>query len=246
MLHLAAFLRERYFCTFFSAVRTMLPAGLWFQVKDTYSLTQDRSWQQMNIRQPDAAALLRMLADCGGQADGSVLRRTVTDEEAFEKAIAYLLRKKWITAQQDYLRRASDKTEKIASLAVPAEEAMAYAASRSKAALLQRAVLELMCAVGSAAVKEICYFTGAKPGTVKRLAQLGYLELSEKSLLRCRQIRPAKLDGPLELNREQAKAFEGLSDQMGQQNPGTALLYGVTGSGKTAVYIKLIQKCLAS
>ena len=30
MLRLAAFLRERYFCTFYDAIRVMLPAGLWF------------------------------------------------------------------------------------------------------------------------------------------------------------------------------------------------------------------------
>ena len=31
MLRLAAFLRERYFCTFYDAIRAMLPAGLWLQ-----------------------------------------------------------------------------------------------------------------------------------------------------------------------------------------------------------------------
>ncbi|MBQ5608288.1 MAG: primosomal protein N', partial [Oscillospiraceae bacterium] len=36
MLRLAAFMRERYFCTFYDAIRVMLPAGLWFQSKDTY------------------------------------------------------------------------------------------------------------------------------------------------------------------------------------------------------------------
>ena len=46
MLHLAAFMRERYFCTFFEAIRVMLPAGLWFQTKDNYTLTDDRSWKQ--------------------------------------------------------------------------------------------------------------------------------------------------------------------------------------------------------
>ena len=244
MLRLAAFLRERYFCTFFDAVRVMLPAGLWFQVKDTYALTQDRTWQEKNLRQTDARTILTILNDCGGQADGTVLRKAVEDEAAFEDAIRYLLRKKWITAQQDYLRRTTDKTEKIAALAVPAEEALAYANSRPKSAAMQRAVLELLCTVGSAAVKELCYFTGAKPATVYRLAQLGYLELTEKTLLRCRQIRPVKLDGPLELNQEQTVALEGLTEQMGQQIPGAALLYGVTGSGKTAVYIKLIQRCL--
>ena len=46
MLRLAAFMRERYFCTFFDAVRVMLPAGLWFKEKNTYTLTGDRTWQE--------------------------------------------------------------------------------------------------------------------------------------------------------------------------------------------------------
>ena len=33
-LRLAAFIRERYFCTFYEAIRAMLPAGLWFQTKE--------------------------------------------------------------------------------------------------------------------------------------------------------------------------------------------------------------------
>ena len=243
MLRLAVFLRERYFCTFFDAARAMLPTGLWFSGKDTYALTEDRSWQDTTIRQTDGAKLLQILADCGGCADGSVLRQDM-DEDAFEKAVNYLLRKKWITAQRDFTRKAGDKTEKIATLAVAAEEAMEYAQSRPKSAAAQRSVLELLCSVGSAAVKEICYFTGAKPATVKRLAELGYLTLSEKELLRCRQIKPVKLDGPLVLNEQQQAVFEGLADQMTGERPGVALLHGVTGSGKTAVYIKLIRTCL--
>ncbi len=244
MLRLAAFLRERYFCTFYDAARAMLPAGLWFQTKETFSLTEDRGWQETTIRQKDALSLLQLLDHCGGSADGEILRQAIPDEEAFHKAVAYLQRKKWITATQDFSRKTSDRTEKIATLAVPAELAMEYASSRSKSAAMQRSVLELMCSVGSAAVKEICYFTGASANTVKRLAELGYLELSEKEVFRCRQIHPAQLDGPLVLNAEQQAAFDGLSRQMDGETPGTALLYGVTGSGKTSVYIKLIERCL--
>ena len=100
MLRLAAFLRERYFCTFFDAVRVMLPAGLWFQVQDIYRLTEDRTWQEQAVRQADGRRILEMLLDSGGQADGAVLRKAVPDEDAFGKAVRYLLRKKWITAQQ--------------------------------------------------------------------------------------------------------------------------------------------------
>ena len=244
MLQLAQFMRTRYFCTFFDAVRVMLPAGLWFQRKDTYALTGDRSWQEKSIRQADAALLLRTLSDCGGTADGSLLRQAIESEEAFEKAVSYLLKKKWITAQRDFARKTNDKTERIAALAVSQEEALEYASRRPKSAIMQKNVLELLCSVGEAAVKEICYFTGCKPATVTRLAELGYVTLWEKPVLRCREIKPAKLDGERILNEEQNVAYEGLRHQFLLEKPGTALLYGVTGSGKTAVYIRLIQFCM--
>ncbi len=244
MLQLAAFMRERYFCTLFEAVRVMLPAGLWFDTKNVISLTDDRSWQEKTIRTNGAKEVLQFLQDLGGQAEESALRTAVPELEVLENALSYLQRKKWITAQTDFLTRFGDKTEKIATLAASSEEALEYAARRPKSAAMQRSVLELLCNLGTVSVKELCYFTGASSATVKRLADLGYVALSERPVLRCRQIKPAQVDGPLVLNEEQTVAFEGLHRQMEQENPGSALLYGVTGSGKTAVYLKLIQSCL--
>jgi len=188
MLRLAAFLRERYFCTFYSAIRTMLPAGLWFQTKDRYSLTEDTSWKDAAIKQPDARAVLEIIHALGGEAEATQLREAVPEEDAFRKAVNYLIRKKWLLAKTDYHRRANDKTEKIATLAVSAEEAMAYADSRPKSAAMQRSVLQTLCAVGSVSVKELCYFTGAGVATVNRLEKLGFLELSVRDVLRCREI----------------------------------------------------------
>jgi len=244
LLRLAAFVRERYFCTFYEAIRAMLPAGLWFQTKETYTLTEDRSWKEKTIRNADAGTLLNLLEDLGGEAEESLLREAVPDEAQLHSALQYLLRKKWITAREEHLRRLSDKTERIATLASSPEEAMEYASRRPKSAAMQRSVLELMCSVGSVSVKELCYFTGASLATVNRLEKLGYITLSQRPVLRCREIKPAKLDGPLTLDEAQQEVFEGLRDQMQEQTPGTALLYGVTGSGKTSVYIKLIRTCL--
>ncbi len=244
MLHLAAFLRERYFCTFFDGVRAMLPAGAWFNTQDSYVLTQDRTWQEKKLRNAHAAAMLKLLSDCGGQTDGKKLRQVCATEEEFEKAVRYLLGKKWIHTERAFSRRTGDKTEQIATLSAAAEEVMAYAHSRPKSAAMQRAVLELMCSVGSASVKEICYYTGASVATVRRLAQLGYLALSQRQVLRCHTITPAKLSGELVLTASQQTAYDGLCAQMARENPGGALLYGVTGSGKTSVYIQLIRRCL--
>ncbi|MDD5882527.1 MAG: primosomal protein N' [Firmicutes bacterium] len=243
-LRLAAFLRERYFCTFFDAIRVMLPAGLWFRTKLTVSLTEDRSWKGKTLRKENAGAVLELLENLGGQAEEDALRNLIPDEDALSEVLTYLTRKKWVSAQTDYLRKTHDKSERIATLAVPAEEAMAYAEKRPKSAAMQRQVLELLCSVGSVAVKDLCYFTGATTATVNRLEHLGYLTLTERPVLRCREIRPAQLDGPLVLQPQQQACFEGLDAQMGQEAPGVALLYGVTGSGKTSVYIRLIQACL--
>ena len=243
-LRLAAFLRERYFCTYYDAVRAMLPAGLWFQSKETFSLTEHLDWKEKNIKKEGARELLEFLEELGGSAEESVLHSRFPEETVLAEAVSYLVKKKWLAAKTDYLKRTSDKTERIAILAASPEEALEYAAHRPKSAAMQKNVLELLCSVGSAAVKEICYFTGCSMPTINRLEKLGYLTLAERPVLRCREIKPAKLDGPLVLNEDQTKCFNGLSDQMREENPGVALLYGVTGSGKTSVYIKLIQETL--
>ena len=244
LLRLAAFVRERYFCTFYDALRAMLPAGLWFQTTAMVSLTEDRSWEDKTIKNEDARKILNLLSDLGGSTDEAMLRKCVEDEDRLHAALQYLQRKKWITTQSDFSRRLGDKTERIATLASSPEEALEYASHRPKSAAMQKAVLELLASIGSISVKELCYFTGASTQTVARLEKLGYVMLSERPVLRCREIRPAQLEGPLVLNEEQTKAFVGLDEQRKAENPGVALLYGVTGSGKTSVYIKLIRACL--
>ena len=49
---------------------------------------------------------------------------------------------------------------------------------------------------------------------------------------------------PFTLNGEQQAAFEGLSALLGHEGGSAALLYGVTASGKTQVYLKLIEETL--
>ena len=220
----------------------MLPAGAWFHTKDAFSLTDDLSWQTATIRKEGAAAILRLLQTLGGRAEEAALEGAVASREIFEEAVSYLLRKKWISCQQEFQRRVSDKTEKVVSLAVPAEQAMDAAAQSKSAA--QSSALSLLCSLGSAAAKDICYYTGATPAVLKRLEQRGLVSFSQRPVLRCREIRPAQVSRPLVLNPAQEDVFQSLNRQMDGEHPGVALLYGVTGSGKTSVYIRLIQQCL--
>ena len=243
MLHTAAFLRERYFCTFYDAVKAILPAGVWFQEKEFYEILH-ADWENAIARQPVAKSVMQTLTDLGGSAEVALLRKQF-DEESLRKALRYLLKKKLVCCRSDRSRRVKDKTERIALLTVSSEEALQYAASKQRSAPLQTAVLELMVTLGECATKELCYFTGATGATLRRLEQLGYLSFMEEERLRLPELPATAPKTPPILNEEQQRAFDGLVRQSAQEQPGVALLYGVTGSGKTSVYIRLIYDCLA-
>lgn len=244
MLRLAAFLRERYFCTFFDAVRAMLPAGLWFHARDKVVLTalgESLELEKLE-RYPEARQLLQCLRDFGGQAEESVLKRMLP-QETVEKGLKLLLKKNMAISEGTLVRNVNDKTEQIASLAVSSEEAAAYAQTRKRAPI-QKAVLEMLLVLGSCSVKELKYFTGASAATIRALEQAGYLELSQRELFRRPQYNALEKPVPLELNEEQQEAYARIRPHLDIGGK-ISLLYGVTGSGKTMVYLRLIEDCLA-
>ncbi len=240
-LHVAAFVRQRAYCTFYCAIKAMLPAGLWFQAKQRISLL---GAPRPTLKSPEAARALSLLEELGGTAEGAFLRRQLGGETAYQTALRELAARKAVRVETELFRTSGGKTERIAALAGDAGETMAYAASRRRAAPVQAAVLELLCAIGAGSTKEICYFTGATMATLTRLERMGYLTLSERPAPRRPSIPPA-VAGPVTLSAEQQAVLDGLLAQWAEEKPGAALLYGVTGSGKTAIYLKLIARCLA-
>ena len=243
LLYLAAFLRERYFCTFYDAVKAMLPAGLWFSVQEEWTLEVPVDEAKVAKSHRDALAILQAVADRGGVIRAQELRQAV-DPALLERYLPYLQNKHYLRSNRTFDRRVRDKSEEIASLAVPWEEAVQYAQSKARSAPMQREVLTLLAQLGSVSAKELCYFTGATMATVRRLERLGFLSLSLRPVFRT-PLPPPGDPVPLPvLNESQNAAYTGLAALQDREKPGAALLYGVTGSGKTSVYVRLIARTL--
>jgi primosomal protein N' (replication factor Y) len=107
----------------------------------------------------------------------------------------------------------------------------------------QRDVCDLLLDVGTAGVSEVCEFCSVGISVLKNLEKNGVVEFYQKEVFRnpYEINAPAKKE-PINLSALQNKAYETYSSML--QKGGTGLLYGVTGSGKTQVYLKLIDDAL--
>ena len=139
-------------------------------------------------------------------------------------------------------RRVSDKYVTMAALAVPAEEAAEAAEQKRRRAPQQSELLRTLCAIGRAALPDLREFTGASLQSVRALRDAGLISLEDVPVYR----RPEAPEGerqPLpKLNSEQTKAFKGILKLAGGKKASGALLFGVTGSGKTTIYMRLIAE----
>ena len=245
-IQLALWMRERYFCTVYDCVKAMLPAGLYFALKDQVVLREDLDRQQAYEAvegSGSAKQLLEMLLSWGGGGDMEQIRLAFGSKDP-NPAIHTLTQLGLARVETSAQRGVGDKTEKLAVLAIPAEDAMAMVTPRRKSAPLRYSVTQLLCTLGAASVKELCYFTGASMPTIKSLEKSGILTVEKQEVFRRISVRDVEPAGELVLNEEQQAAFSGLDALAETEKPEAALLYGVTGSGKTQVYIRLIQKTL--
>ena len=175
-IKLALFMRERFFCTVYDAVRAMLPAGLWFS--------------------------------------------------------------------EDGRRKVKDKTIEMVRLTVPVEEAESLAAAKKLRSPMQSALLEELCSFECLSSHDLMLHTGASRQSLKALEKAGTIEFFYKETFRRPQLSFDEIVPLPVLNEEQDKVFKGINELTMSGKSGAALLFGVTGSGKTSVYIHLIHEQL--
>jgi len=224
----------------------MLPSGLYFALRDRVILRpglDEQSARSTLDGTKNALTLLDLLINWGGSGDMEQIRTAFGTKDP-NPAIRTLTEQGLAVMETNAQRGIGDKSEKIAVLAIPAEDAMDLVAAKRKTAPLRYSVTEMLCTLGAAGAKELCYFTGASMQTLKSLEKSGILTLEKQEVFRRPSVADVPPSLPPVLNPEQQQAFEGLSLLMSQEKPSAALLYGVTGSGKTSVYIRLIQHAL--
>ena len=237
-LRLILWMRDKYFCTCYDALKACIPAGLDYKQQIDYKVNPDYSGSPLPERSK-AAALLEYMKKAGGQADFDTLCRELGEEEA-RTALNALVKKGILLSEFHKIRGVSDKSVKYAVLTGEVPQV--------KLGKRQAEVVSYLESAGESSVKEISYYTGASAQTINALRRLGIIDVFEREVLRLTfdRKKPSKLLPDPELVGEQEEAYRELLRQAESGKPSAALLYGVTGSGKTFIYIKLIRDMIRS
>lgn len=233
LISLAAYMKEHYFCTLYDAVKTMLPAGINYHLTTVYGIQssdEDSALDSEEQRIYDYLLKKRKpvksetILDAFGLSDTRILDTMIT------KGVLY--------KSDEAFRRVNDAVMKMVSPAVGAET------MNFKLTEKQQRVFDIINASGGISVKEVCYFTGVTSSVVDTLAKKGLIHFYDEEVFRIENRAKDSLIESLVLSDEQNRACDNLYAEYKDENPHISLLYGVTGSGKTSVFMKLIERVL--
>ena len=243
---LALWMRQRYFCTLFEAVKTILPTGLWYQVRESWRLAEGISREELAALAEGVkggGAVLDVLFSSGGSCDIETLK-TICGEQV-TTTLRALQKEGAVICETDAKRRIADKKRRMVSLAIPAEDALAILESKRRSSPQRYEVVQMLAGMGMASASDVTYYTGASAQVLRGLEKSGIVTFSQEEELRVPQIESLQPGEPIVLNEEQQLAFEEILALTKTPGPEAVLLHGVTGSGKTQVYLRLVQEVLA-
>ena len=239
MLGIAGFLKDRTFCTYFEALKVQMPTGYSYKTAISYFAVDAPDKSKLYGTEKE---LYELMLSYDGFCERKKLYDTLgldTDCDALER----LVRKKLVIKNYDALSRMGNATHKKVFLTMSDEE---IAERYPKLTAKQKSVVKVLRDIGKADLNEVCYFTGVTASVVSGLCKKGIAEIIDEEYYRIPETYTLNSDSAKEiiLTEKQNRAFISLFEKY-KNGGGVSLLYGITGSGKTSVFLKLIDNVIA-
>lgn len=241
LIELGKYMSERYLCPLFLSLQAMVPASLrskyikwieWNKEKDDFPL----------IVLPEEEKLLTYIKEKGEVERKRLLKSFPAADEILERFISkgFLLEK---TRAKD---ESGEKKEKVVRLLASPDEAGDIFSHISARAAKQREILAVLRETPVIPVRQLLSLTKATQSTLLRLQEMGMIQIEEQVVRRDPLAeRNFPQDQARILTEEQRMVYERIVASIRNMEQKSYLLHGVTGSGKTEIYLQIIQYVLA-
>lgn len=236
LMRLIFWLKENTFCTFYEAFKTVVPSGFAYNFKQHYALVNSEITEELDNEEQLVVDFMKN-ASSEKEIDAFLEDNSVHDKK---RIIQSLIDKGIVEELNSFKRKVGDESIKMIALA----DSYLNGENTHKITPKQKLVVELLEEYETASVKEVCYMTNVTATIIKNLVNVGVLyEYEYETFRRPSENHELERISPKEivLNEKQQNSFDGITELMNKKEPAGALLFGVTGSGKTAVFIRLID-----
>ena len=225
-------LKDNTFCTFFEAAKTMLPPGMNAKIRDDYRVEKTdyvlTDEEAEFVERVNAAKTKAQKAKLFCEDNRNMINR---------------LNKLGVLVFEGEIKRNISDDEVFA---VELSDDFAELENSTKLTAKQKLVLETLKTVETALLSEICEECNVTPVVVKNLEKTGLIRLFKRERQRLENVEFKAEPEKIVLSEKQQEVLDGINALRAENKPSAALLHGVTGSGKTLVYLKLIDDVLKS
>jgi len=239
IIKLAHWMRHRYISTYSDVFKCLLPPGIGLVNSKTVKLLNfDESLKGNYIK------ILQKLKDFEGVMEYDHLKME-TNIKALTKYLNKLEELNLISVCEEFGTKVRGKYVKVAYLIKPSQEVQEDIEGNRLRSIKHVRVLEMLLENECISVTDLAKFAGVSKSVLNTLNKYGYIDFKNIEVTRDPyEMRKFEKTSPLEPTEEQRYIIDKVREMLDANVFNEVLIHGITGSGKTEVYLQLIDNCI--